>query len=314
MTASPQPGRNSDEAERMAWCSLAGLGFTCLHLACLLIIWLECSWVALTTCLACYLLRMFGITAGFHRYFAHRTYRTSRTFQFLLACLGTAAAQRGPLWWVAQHRQHHRYADTELDIHSPVVHSVWWAHMGWLLCYRYKEINLRWVKDWHYYPELRWLDRYFLVPPAVLAVGVVLVGLLLERYAPGSHTSGLQMLVYGFVLSTVILYHSTFAVNSLTHVFGRRRFATNDHSRNSWLIALVTLGEGWHNNHHYYPASERQGFYWWEIDLTHYVLTGLSWCHIVWNVHAPPARIYVDNLPSTPHHPWQTMAYTVGER
>jgi len=241
---------------------------------------------------------MFGITAGFHRYFAHRTYRTSRTLQFLLACLGTAAAQRGPLWWVAQHRQHHRYADTVLDIHSPVVHSVWWAHMGWLLCRRYKQTDLRWVKDWRRYPELHWLDRYFLVPPAVLAVGVVLVGLLLERYAPGLRTSGLQMLVYGFGLSTVLRYHSTFAVNSLTHVFGRRRFATKDHSRNNWLIALVTLGEGWHNNHHYYPASERQGFYWWEIDLTHYVLTVLAWCHIVWAMHAPPARMYHRTLTS----------------
>ncbi len=298
MTASHQPVRNSDEAEGVAWCSLAGLGFICLHLTCLLLLWLQCSGVVWATCLACYLLRMFGITAGFHRYFAHRTYRTSRTLQFLLACLGTAAAQRGPLWWVAQHRQHHRYADTVLDIHSPVVHSVWWAHMGWLLCRRYKQTDLRWVKDWRRYPELHWLDRYFLVPPAVLAVGVVLVGLLLERYAPGLRTSGLQMLVYGFGLSTVLLYHSTFAVNSLTHVFGRRRFATKDHSRNNWLIALVTLGEGWHNNHHYYPASERQGFYWWEIDLTHYVLTVLAWCHIVWAMHAPPARMYHRTLTS----------------
>jgi len=148
MTASHQPARNSAEAERIAFFSLAGLGFTALHLTCLLMLWLQCSWVALATCLACYLLRMFGITAGFHRYLAHRTYRTSRTFQFLLACLGTAAAQRGPLWWVAQHRQHHRYADTALDIHSPVVRSFWWAHMGWLLCRRYKETDLRWVKDW----------------------------------------------------------------------------------------------------------------------------------------------------------------------
>lgn len=276
----------------MAWYSLAGLGFISLHLTCLLMLWLQGSEVAWATCLACYLLRMFGITAGFHRYFAHRTYRTSRTCQFLLACLGTAAAQRGPLWWAAQHRQHHRYADTELDIHSPVVHSVWWAHMGWLLCHRHKETDLRWVKDWCQYPELRWLDRFFLVPPTVLAVVVVLVGLLLERYAPGLRTSSLQMLVYGFGLSTVLLYHSTFAVNSLTHVFGRRRFATKDHSRNNWLIALVTLGEGWHNNHHYYPASERQGFYWWEIDLTHYVLTVLAWCHIVWAVRTPSERIY----------------------
>lgn len=272
--------------------SIARLGLASLHLACLALFWLPCSWAALGVCLACYLFRMFGITAGFHRYFAHRTYRTGRIFQCLLACLGTAAAQRGPLWWVARHRQHHRAADTAGDIHSPVVHSLWWARLGWTLCRKYDAANPRLVKDWHTYPELRWLDRHYLVPPAVLAIGAMSLGLLLERYAPGLHTSGLQMLVYGFVLSTVLLYHSTFAVNSLAHRCGHRRFATPDHSRNNWLVAVVTLGEGWHNNHHYYPAAERQGFYWWEIDMTHYIFTILAWWHIVWDMHAPPACIY----------------------
>jgi stearoyl-CoA desaturase (delta-9 desaturase) len=283
---------DADETERIAWCSVAGLGLASLHLACLSLLWLQCSRVALATCLASYLLRMFGITAGFHRYFSHRTYRTSRAFQCLLACLGTAAAQRGPLWWAAHHRQHHRYADTAGDMHSPVMRNLWWAHLGWILCRKYDAIEPRVVQDWHQYPELRWLDRHFLVPPTVLAVSVALSGLVLERCAPGLHTSGLQMLVYGFVLSTVLLYHSTFAVNSLAHVFGRRRFATHDHSRNNWLVALLTLGEGWHNNHHHCPTSERQGFYWWEIDVTHYVLTILAWCRIVWGVHAPPGRVY----------------------
>src|SRR5262245_36997490 len=226
MAAAHQSTHNSGETGRLAVFSIASLGLASLHLACLALFWLPCSWAALGVCLACYLFRMFGITAGFHRYFAHPTYRTGRIFQFLLACLGTAAAQRGPLWWVAHHRQHHRAADTAADIHSPIVHSLWWAHIGWVLCRRYNATDLRLVKDWCTYPELCWLDRHFLVPPMALAVGLVSLGLLLERYAPGLHTSGLQMLVYGFVLSTVCLYHSTFAVNSLTHVFGRRRFAT----------------------------------------------------------------------------------------
>ena len=292
MTASPQSTRISDAAERIPLGSITSLGFVSLHVACLLLLWLPVSWLSLAACLICYLIRMFGITAGFHRYFAHRTYRTGRVFQCLLACLGTAAAQRGPLWWAAHHRHHHRYADTALDIHSPVVRNLWWAHMGWILCRKYDEPDPRWVKDWRIYPELCWLDRHFLVPPTMLAAGMVTIGLLLEHYAPGLHTSGLQMFMHGFVLSTVLLYHSTFAVNSFAHAFGRRRFATNDHSRNNWLVALVTLGEGWHNNHHYCPASTRQGFYWWEMDMTYYILTMLAWCHIVWGLHAPPERVY----------------------
>src|SRR5262245_31249191 len=185
MTASPQSTRTSDAAERLALYSIASLGFVALHVACLSLLWLPVSGASLAVCLACYLIRMFGITAGFHRYFAHRAYRTGRVFQCLLACLGTAAAQRGPLWWAAHHRQHHRYADTALDVHSPVVRHLWWAHMGWILCRQYDKPNPQWVKDWCIYPELRWLDRHFLVPPTMLAVGIVIIGLLLERYAPG---------------------------------------------------------------------------------------------------------------------------------
>ena len=297
MRKAPQAAQSMDERERIAWDSTASLGLAALHLACVSVFWLECSWVALVTCFVCYVLRMFGLSAGFHRYFAHRTYRTGRIRQCLLACLGTAAAQRGPLWWTAHHRQHHRYADTAWDIHSPVVRTLWWAHLGWVLCRKYDMIDPHLVRDWESYPELRWLDRHFLVPPTALAVTLVLIGLLLERYAPGLHTSGLQLLVYGFVLSTVLLYHGTFTVNSLAHLYGCRRFATQDHSRNNWLVALITLGEGWHNNHHYYPASERQGFYWWELDMTHSIITVLAWCRLVWAVRTPPARLYQRDPP-----------------
>jgi len=184
-----------------------------------------------------------------------------------------------------------------LDVHSPVVRSFWWAHLGWILCRKYDVADVRFVKDWLHYPELRWLDRHFLVPPTTLAIGVALVGWLMERFAPAVRTSPLQLLLYGFVLSTVVAYHCTFAVNSVAHRFGRRRFETDDDSRNNWLVALFTLGEGWHNNHHDYPAAERHGLFWWEVDVTHYALAFLAWSGIVWNVRTRPAHIYATEGP-----------------
>jgi stearoyl-CoA desaturase (Delta-9 desaturase) len=291
MAESLHHSRRVDEAERIAIFGLASLGFVLLHLACLLIFWLKFSWVALAACFVCYFVRAFGITAGYHRYFAHRAFRTSRVFQFVLAWLGAAAAQRGPLWWAAHHRHHHRHSDTDSDIHSPVARNLWWAHMGWIVCRKYDEADLRLVRDWCRYPELRWLDRYFLVPPVTLAASLLIAGLLFERYAPGLHASWPQMLVYGFALSTVLLYHSVFSVNSLAHAFGRRRFATKDQSRNNWFVALVILGEGWHNNHHRYPAAARFGVACWEIDVGHCVLVTLSRLRLVWDLRSLPRRL-----------------------
>jgi stearoyl-CoA desaturase (delta-9 desaturase) len=281
----------SVQQERIDLLSVAAINFIVLHLACLLVLWVEFSWLALAAGVVCYLVRMFGITAGYHRYFSHRAYRTSRAFQFLLACLGASAGQRGPLWWAAHHRHHHRHSDTDRDVHSPVAHSLFRAHIGWVMCRKYDVAELSLVKDLSRYPELRRLDRYFFAPPIALASGLTLTGWLLERRAPGLHTSALQMLLYGYVVSTVLLYHATFSVNSLAHKFGRRRFAVNDESRNNFWVALVTLGEGFHNNHHYYPASERQGFYWREIDVTHFCLMALAWFRVVWDLKTPPERI-----------------------
>jgi stearoyl-CoA desaturase (delta-9 desaturase) len=267
-------------------------GFLLMHAACLLAIWSGVSAVALFVCVALYIIRMFGITAGYHRYFSHRTYKTSRFFQFALACLGASAAQQGPLWWASHHRHHHKYSDTEQDVHSPVTQGFWWSHMGWVLSPGFHETNYKMVPDLLKYPELRFINRFYLLPPIILALLVWALGATLEQYFTGLGTSGFQMLVWGFFISTVVLYHGTFTVNSLAHVIGRRRFDTGDDSKNSALVALITLGEGWHNNHHYYPASERQGFYWWEFDISHYVLRLLSWLGIVWDLKSPPQRVY----------------------
>jgi stearoyl-CoA desaturase (delta-9 desaturase) len=242
------------------------------------IAWLGWSWSGAALALALYLVRMFGVTAGFHRYFAHRSFRTSRAFQLVLAVLATSSIENGPLWWAAHHRAHHRYSDTPADIHSAKQRGLFWAHMGWILVERYKRTDLARVRDLARYPELRWLDRHALVP------GLALAAILLA-------SGGLWALLWGFFVSTTLLWHGTFAVNSLAHKIGRRRYATGDESRNSFLIALFTLGEGWHNNHHHYQGSERQGFYWWELDVTHYLLTVLSWFGLVWNLHAPPPHV-----------------------
>ncbi|WP_374865848.1 acyl-CoA desaturase [Pelatocladus sp. BLCC-F211] len=271
---------------------LGNIPFISIHISSLLIFWVGFSWVALITCLTLWLIRMFGITAGYHRYFSHRTYKTTRLFQFILAVLGNSSAQLGPLWWAAHHRHHHHYTDTEQDIHSPIIHGFWWSHVGWVMCPKYSKTDEKEVRDFAKYPELQWLNRFPMIVPTVLAIAVTAIGIVFQLSIPQLKTTGLQMLVWGFCLSTVVLYHTTFTINSLAHIFGYRRFNTTDTSRNNWFLALITLGEGWHNNHHYYPASERQGFYWWEIDVTHYILKLLSWLGIVWDLRTPPRKIY----------------------
>jgi len=267
------------------------LQFLFMHVACLLLLWTGVSVVAVVICLALYVVRMFAITAGFHRLLAHRTYRTSRLFQFLMAFTGTASYQKGPLWWSAHHRRHHLVADTSQDFHSPLTRRFWRAHFGWFLSRDSQKTEWKLIANLSKYPELRFLDRFYSLPPIMLAVSAFLLGAALERWAPQLGTSSWQMLVWAFFISTVVLYHGTFTVNSLAHIFGKRRFATDDNSRNNIFVALITLGEGWHNNHHYYSSSERQGFCWWEIDISHYTLRALSWLGIVWDLRTPPANL-----------------------
>lgn len=266
--------------------------FWFVHIACLAVLYVGWSWPALIICALLYIVRMFAITAGYHRYFSHRSYQTSRVFQFLLGCLGASAAQKGPIWWASHHRHHHRHSDTPEDIHSPIIHGIYYAHIGWVLSSQFLKPRLELVKDLLHFPELRFLEKYNVVPPIILAVLTYILGAYLGSHHPGLGTNGLQMLVWGFFVSTVLTYHGTFCINSFTHLIGNRRFKTTDSSRNNLILALITLGEGWHNNHHYYPGSEKQGFYWWEIDISHYILKLLSKFGIVWDLRVPPERVY----------------------
>jgi stearoyl-CoA desaturase (delta-9 desaturase) len=275
--------------------------FILVHLSVLCLFYTGVSTVALSYCAFLYLLRMFAITGGYHRYFSHRSYKTSRVFQFILGFVGATAAQRGPIWWASHHRHHHRHSDTPEDVHPPKIYGFWWAHVGWVLSTDYLKARLDLMRDFLKYPEIVLLDRFHLLAPISLGFGTFFLGKYLEIYFPALGTSGWQMLICGFFLSTVLVYHGTFAVNSLTHMFGKKRFVTGDDSRNSLLIALFTLGEGWHNNHHRYPGSERQGFYWWEIDISHYFLVILSWFGIVWDLRVPPERIYQEAIIKPPN-------------
>ncbi len=275
--------------ERIDW--LRAVPFIAMHLACLGVLVVGVSPFVLGVAAALYAIRMFAITAFYHRYFAHKTFRTSRAVQFLFAAIGSASVQRGPLWWAAHHRNHHRHADTERDLHSPQ-RGFWWSHMGWFLTRRGFRTDWAAIGDFARFPELRWLDRFDIAVPVLLALALFLFGHWLEVAHPQLHTNGAQLLVWGFFVSTVVLFHATVTINSLAHRYGRRRYATRDTSRNNWLLALITFGEGWHNNHHYFPGSARQGFRWWELDLTWYALYLLALCGIVRGLKTVPGWVH----------------------
>ena len=281
--ASLQDGTNSDHID---W--LRVLPFFFMHVGCLATLWVGVSTTAVIATLALYVMRMFAVTGFYHRYFSHRAFKTSRLGQFVFAVLGASCVQRGPIWWAAHHRHHHAHADQTLDVHSPRQSGFMWSHVGWFLSRRHFAPDLSRVRDLLRYPELRLLDRYDVLVPVALAAGLWLTGAALERWAPQLDTNAWQLLVWGFFISTVICYHVTYTINSLCHRFGKRRFATTDDSRNNLWLALLTFGEGWHNNHHHYPASARQGFYWWEVDLTYYGLRLLALLGIVWDLKPVP--------------------------
>lgn len=277
------------ENKNIQWVRI--LPFIVLHLSCLAIFLVGVSWFAVVFMMGFYFIRMFSITAFFHRYLSHKTFQTSRAVQFIFLLIGTMSAQRGPLWWAAHHRYHHRFTDTDQDPHSST-HGFWYSHIGWFLNDYNFALRKEVVKDWLKYPELIWLDRFSVLVVLLTAFSVYCLGEWLAVAFPYLGTSGLQLLVWGFVVSTVLLIHATLCINSLAHLYGRRDFETPDQSRNNWFLSIITLGEGWHNNHHYYAGSARQGFYWWQIDITYYVLKIMSWFGLVWGLKPIPARVY----------------------
>ena len=248
-----------------------------VHLSCLFVFAMPFRWGLVALSLGGYLVRMWAITTGYHRYFAHRSFKTSRVFQFILAWVGTCSMQNGPLWWASWHRRHHKYSDSPLDPHSPVQRGFWYAHLGWALDPAQGQPDLSNVRDLSRYRELELLDKHKWLPIVAYIAGCFAIG-------------GWAGVVWGFSISTVLLYHGTLFINSLGHVWGSRRYATGDQSRNNALLALITLGEGWHNNHHHYMSSARQGFFWWEVDASYYGLKILSWLGLVWSVRVPPAE------------------------
>jgi stearoyl-CoA desaturase (Delta-9 desaturase) len=253
------------------------VAFGPLHLACLFLLWVPFKWSYVAWMFATYTIRMFAVTAGYHRYFSHRSYKLGRVSQFLLGFLAQTSAQKGVLWWAAHHRMHHRHSDTSADPHSPGRYGFWWSHIGWLVSQTSDAYDHRLMQDFEKYPEIRLLNRYHRTPALLFGAVVYAVG-------------GFEVFMWGFVLSTVVLWHGTFSINSLAHLWGSRRFQTKDDSRNNLLLALITLGEGWHNNHHQYMSSARQGLKWWEIDVTYYVLKVLSFVGVVRDLREMPAE------------------------
>ncbi len=256
----------------------SAIPFVLVHLACIGVVWTGVTWQALAMCAILYWLRIFAIGAGYHRYFAHRAYATSRAFQFVLAVLSQSTAQKSVLWWAAKHRHHHLHSDTEGDVHSPRHKGFFYSHVAWLFDRKHDKTDLVKIADFACYPELMWLHRYELMPALILALLCFVVG-------------GWPGLVVGFFWSTVLVYHATFCINSLAHVHGRKRYVTADDSRNNWFLAIFTMGEGWHNNHHACQSSVRQGFRWWEIDPTFFILKALSWLRLVWDLKTPPVTL-----------------------
>ena len=275
-TADPAVRRGPDDKLNFR----SSLAFFAVHLVPFLAIFTGVTRTAVILAVVTFTTRMFCITAGYHRYFSHKSYRLNRVSQFLLAFGGTMASQKGPLWWAAHHRNHHRFSDTARDVHSPK-RGFWWSHVGWILCDKYNQADMSQIRDFAKYPEIRFINKHDWIGPWTLAVACFLIG-------------GWSGLVIGFFLSTVVLWHTTFTVNSVAHVMGRRAYETDDTSRNTLLVALATGGEGWHNNHHRYPWSARQGFRWWQIDMTYYVLRALSWVGIVRDLRPVPESVIAE--------------------
>jgi len=286
MTATPKTTSWKD------YVRVTTVGFAGVHVAavvCAIIWW---SWSGVALALATYFVRMIIVTGAYHRYFSHRSFKTSRPFQFVLALLAQTAGQKGVIWWASHHRWHHKMSDTARDVHSPGQRGLWYSHVGWILSNSWNETDPGLVKDLERFPELRFLNH-----GAMEIVPIAIFGTLMFFFA------GMHAYVWGFLVSSVLVWHGSFCINSLAHLIGRRRYATTDDSRNSFILALVTTGEGWHNNHHHYPSAARQGFRWWEIDVTYYVLCALEKVGLVWDLRQPTAAALAGPLVATVDEP-----------
>jgi stearoyl-CoA desaturase (delta-9 desaturase) len=279
-----------DKPDKVEW--LRCIPFVILHVGCLGAIWAGWSWFAVGTAAFLYFARMFAVTGFFHRYFSHRTFSTSRAWQFVLAVWGGTCVQRGALWWAYTHRHHHQHSDEVVDKHSPGQHGFLWAHIGWITSAKNFPTDYRRVKDLAKFPELVFLNRFDALVPFLFALFLFGLGKFLEVKFPNLGTSGWQLLVWGFFISTTALFHGTACINSMAHVWGNKRYETGDDSRNSFLLSLITLGEGWHNNHHKHMGTVRQGFYWWELDITFYLLKLMSWTGLIWDLRPVPPDAY----------------------
>lgn len=265
--------------------------FLFLQFGCIAVFWVGINWTVVLAAAFFYFIRMFAITGFYHRYFSHRTFKTSRVGQFLFAVLGNSSMQRGPLWWAATHRHHHQHSDEEVDAHSPVQHGFAWSHIGWLTSMKNFPTAYERIPDLKKYPELVFLNRFDQVVPFVYGLTMLGIGAALEHFAPSLGVTMWQFFIWTFFVSTTVLLHGTLFINSLAHVWGKRAYETKDESRNSFLLSIITLGEGWHNNHHRYPHSVRQGFRKREIDVTYYGLRLMAWLGIIWDLKPVPQRI-----------------------
>ncbi len=266
------------------------LPYVAIHLAALSAFFYPVTIPCILIATFSYLIRMFAITAFYHRYFSHRTFKTGRLVQFIGAFVACSSGQRGPLWWAAHHRRHHRHSDTEEDMHSPHTNSFLWSHTLWFMTDYAVPTFKGEIKDWLKFKELDFLNRFDWIPVVMLASGCYVLGESVW-FHNWTGLSGMTTLIWGFLVPSIILYHATFAVNSVAHLFGKRRYNTKDGSRNNFLLALLTLGEGWHNNHHFYPASASQGFRKREIDLTYYGLKIMSYLGLVRKLRPVPTWV-----------------------
>jgi stearoyl-CoA desaturase (delta-9 desaturase) len=273
---------NNTKKPRSLGTKISLIAFILISMTIFTVFTVEFTWGLLLIAIISYSVRMFAITGVYHRYFSHNSYKTSRAFQFFLAVLGCTAQQKGPLWWAAHHRDHHKYSDTEKDLHSPRLTGFWNSHMLWFLKDDFNNYDPKIIKDFSKYPELVWLDKYHWVPPLLFSI---ILGLI-----------SYPVLVYGYAVATFFLGHATWTINSLSHVIGKARYETGDDSKNNWFLAIITFGEGWHNNHHYYRHSANQGFYWYEYDISYYVLKFLSFFGLVWDLKKPPQHVLEEGL------------------